>query len=150
MDHFINYKNQSVNIDIDGGEEVWTQPAQGYEFSQQNLRPLAAEPGYRFPVPGTMRLIDVSFNLSYINEAYSTRQPTFPTISRLTYDYTLELDRNDFIIGGEWRSEKRPDFMWQLHDLPHPRFQAGLDYQILHELLLISLRRRGESADVAE
>jgi hypothetical protein len=138
LEHFIAHKQQSLNIDIDGGEEVWTQPASGYEFSYFNLRPLPAD--YRVPAAGTARVVDVSFNLLYTNETSPTRHPSPPAINRLTYEYTLELDRNDFIIGGEWRSDKRPDFMWQLVDAPQSRFQAGLDYHLLKQLVNLSLQ----------
>jgi hypothetical protein len=141
LENYIAERQHSINIDIDGGIEVWTQPATGYDFSYFNLRSYAAEPNYRFAAPGTMRLIDVSFNLLYTNETFPSRLPGAPAINRITYEYTLELDEKDFIIGGEWISEKRPDFMWQLIDQPQARFQAGLDYHVLKELVRLSLRQ---------
>lgn len=141
MESYIAHKRQSVNVDIDSTLEVWTQPAFAYEFAYSKLRPLSAEPNYRHAARGTARLINVSFTMYYADEALATRHPIPTVVANKTYEYTLELDQNDFIIGGEWISAKHPDFMWQLHDSPHAQVLAGLDYKILKELVTLSLRR---------
>lgn len=140
MEHYLAQRQQSVNVDIDAGEEVWTQPTYGYEFSLSNHRPFPGPLLYRHRAEGTVALVDVSFVLWYADEAASTRHPTQPIISKQIYEYTLELNANEFIIGGEWRSEGHPDFLWQLHDSPQARYQGGLDYGLLKELVNLSLR----------
>jgi hypothetical protein len=138
LDQYIAHKHVGVNVDIDEGEEVWTQPAYGYEFSYQNFRPYPGPQAYPHAAAGTVGLVDVVYSFWYADESTSSRHPTQPIISKQIYEYTLELNANEFIIGGEWRSERHPDYLWQLHDVPQARYQGGLDYSLLKELVRLS------------
>ncbi|TXH78861.1 MAG: hypothetical protein E6Q85_01005, partial [Thiothrix sp.] len=54
--------------------------------------------------------------VSYVVEtAPSQREddsPSYDSIQQVAYEYDLELDANDVIIGGEWYRNEHPDFLW--------------------------------------
>ncbi len=57
--------------------------------------------------------------------------------------YTLELDKDDIVIGGEWTSEVFPDFIWTTdsdpdeHESEHDEFEK----EKLEELIRLSLEQ---------
>jgi hypothetical protein len=54
--------------------------------------------------------------MSYIVEVAPSRDATFSdeSIETVNYEYYLELDANNRIIGGKWISEDYPDFIWKI------------------------------------
>lgn len=92
--------------------------------------------------PDATRFYYVKSNLKYIYESgssddgnLSNRIDEFTGID--TYEYLLELDNNNRIIGGEWLNQSKtghPDFLW----LPverAPTSDAPIDYTRVKELL---------------
>ena len=80
---------------------------------------------------GTVKEVTVSTTVKYVNELYDTNNPALendkhvaPRYEALgkgnqhygiaTYEYVLELDSSDRIIGGDWTGgDPHPDFMWR-------------------------------------
>ena len=110
--------------------EVWNQPVRSYEvlrlqqISSEEANSLVSEgairdPRYQFNVSAE-RLYYVQTRLDYIGETSSTQDGNLAAfVDRFThsdtYEYVLEADASDRIIGGEWLgSSKRqhPDFLW--------------------------------------
>lgn len=104
---------KSFIADIDRGREVWNHLA--YRFSSsvraRNLPPLSTS------ARGTVELVRMRSTVSYVFlVARNTWEPVLGTPRQVlrtrTYDYYLDLDASGKIIGGEWISTTRPDFLW--------------------------------------
>jgi hypothetical protein len=88
--------------------EVWNQPISGFEtkiIKETRGRSLGAS-------MWTAKEITVETNLYYGAEISPQWDSTGGNISVKSYRYRLELNRRGMVIGGEWLSERRPDFLW--------------------------------------
>lgn len=99
--------------DIDRGSEVWNHIA--YDFRStirnRNLPPLSTS------APGTVSMVRVRTVVNYVFLlTRNTWEPVLGTSRQITrsrtYEYYLDLDSSGKIIGGEWISTQRPDFLW--------------------------------------
>jgi hypothetical protein len=136
LDHFIGYMQQPLIMDLDHASKVWNYPVIGYRFEYQNFRNINEASSYPYSAPGTQHLVDVNLELTYVALAL----PATDRLDRQTrskqLSYTLELNANKVIIGGEWRSAQHPDFMWDMRgfstenpSVPH------LNYAAMQQLL---------------
>ena len=125
--------------DIARDAEVWNQAITGFrvrESHSTNFDP-ASDPTARYRAPGTIVLVAVKADVSYITEWRPHREPVRPLSQAYTrtqrLEYTLELDQNGKIIGGEWVSGERPDFIWAPTAPPseHPLLSYGQVRRIL-------------------
>lgn len=124
-------------IEMTRAREVWNQPIWGFTSKIGPVKPLASLPSSErlFRAPGTSHIVDVETAVVYGTGA----QPSFayPDEQRGGIDwdvfrqsragfgvmdlkYSLELDPNGLVIGGEWspeieRHRNVPDFFWRLH-----------------------------------
>ena len=58
-------------------------------------------------------LVGVTMELTYMKETIPSHSPPGGDLKiKVEYVYTLELDEQNNIIGGEWLHNKHPDFMW--------------------------------------
>lgn len=99
--------------DIDRGKEVWNHIAYDYRSTirNSNLSPLSTS------APGTVKMVRVRTVVNYVFLlSRNTREPVLGTSRQntrsRTYEYYLDLDINGRIIGGEWITNQRPDFLW--------------------------------------
>jgi len=96
--------------DVDRGYAVWNQPVHKYVYqviSNRNATNSSA--------PGTVREVRINTVMHYARES-SPRWESHkndPVTYRKYYDYWLELDANDTIVGGSWESTERSDFAWK-------------------------------------
>ncbi|KAL4094907.1 hypothetical protein PRIC1_010558 [Phytophthora ramorum] len=118
--------NSTFIIDRDAGNEVWNHPVVGFKvYEQTAMTPeKAANTFYGLKeYPWNLNassIVHVKSRLSWINETYtdgglvaSGLNENFTTGAY--YDYLLELDDDEDIIGGEWLYESNdihPDFLW--------------------------------------
>ena len=59
------------------------------------------------------KIVGVGMKLTYVVETQPKQGPSLPDeIVEVTYVYDLELDKSGNIVGGEWYSNKHPDFVW--------------------------------------
>lgn len=126
---------KSFIIDATFDLQVWNQPVYSYEMTYFNilknsirgnlssakisLSQLASSPKklhqflYKRANKQASFIIGVSMDLTYVGETYPSHDPPGPdNIVKVSYVYSLELDENDNIIGGEWMHNQHPDFLW--------------------------------------
>ncbi len=116
--------------DMDRYKEVWNHPLISYSSEVTN------EGGSRLrSAPGTFRTVKVRTKILFADETRNYWHVTSGTnqqsIKEATFDYVLEINRQGEIIGGMWRSVRRPDFLWLKES---PQVFHG-DYARLAELL---------------
>ncbi|GMF24848.1 unnamed protein product [Phytophthora lilii] len=118
--------NTTFIIDRDAGDEVWNQPVVGFKVYEQTAMTTekAANTFYgleEYPWnANASSIVYVKSRLSWINETLtdgglvaSGLNENFTTGAY--YDYLLELDEAEEIIGGEWlygSNDNHPDFLW--------------------------------------
>ena len=111
--------------DVTHDAEVWNQAVVGYKVKLAETTPLhrAMDPFYRHHAAATHSLMRVKTEVFYVGEieAHSTPQLEYKEsyTSSIELDYILELDRRGAIVGGEWISSDRPDFLWNTYGLPY-------------------------------
>lgn len=104
-------KHQGFVADVTRDLQVWNQPVSGFDSVIE---------GEGLPSPGaatgTVKELLISTTMRYGVEVSPQWDHLVGTgrnsIASKQYRYRLELDQNDNIIGGEWLSESRPDFLW--------------------------------------
>jgi hypothetical protein len=97
--------------DMDRFKEVWNHAA--LEFSSVIGRALAPS---RKSAPGTVRRVFVRTTVKYSASIDPQQSSVIGTplaeYDERNYTYWLDLDYKGEIIGGEWSSKDRPDFLW--------------------------------------
>lgn len=128
----IGVEGKGMIADIDAQSEVWNHTTYDYRSTilQSNLAPLPTS------APGTQKMVKMRTIVNYVwlmkvNSWYPVLGTNRQIIRSRTYDYYLDLSSEGKIIGGEWISAQRPDFLWL--ERPVNRF-AGI-FSRLGELL---------------
>ncbi|MFZ9001058.1 MAG: ankyrin repeat domain-containing protein [Bacteriovoracaceae bacterium] len=115
----IGMKDKSFIIDITRDAEVWNQPIEAYAVKELSRRSGASSDA----APGTVSEVTVQVWVRYVAEVgqhYRRTVSTKESLKVAVYKYTLELNRDNEIIGGNWLSFERPDFIWD-EDVPQFR-----------------------------
>ena len=120
-------RKHGLAMDRDPGPQTWNQPYTGFE-SHTISETTNLSPGHS---DGTVREVTVATTMTYVDELYNTTNESLeddvhvdPSVNAIgpanqplrthTYQYTLELDANDNIIGGIWAQENdHPDLIWR-------------------------------------
>jgi hypothetical protein len=121
----IGRQNKSFVADVDYNAEVWNQPVRSYEIlTQYKISPERAMASYFPQLNSTTytfnaeakELLYVRTKFSYIVESTENTSGLADLYtSNRYYDYLLELDANEKIIGGEWVGRSKTnhvDFIW--------------------------------------
>ncbi len=126
VSNLIGIYSRGFVADIDRLNDVWNQPVYGYSSAVKAEEPVT--PDHR--MQGVERRIRIATNFVYGEELqfytpelasqgkdnFVSKQPVTGTTHQefrsKNYEYILELDGSGKIIGGEWITETRPDFMW--------------------------------------
>jgi hypothetical protein len=92
--------------------QVWNHPI--YKYKSKVISHHAPSPG---AAPQTVTELVVETAMTYVVESQPAWLPWHlsPSISydaSKNYQYQLELNANDEIVGSEWMSSERPDFLW--------------------------------------
>lgn len=113
--------------DMDRYKQVWNHPA--VEFTSKVLRTVNGDS--RNSVRGTAKRVLVLSKVKYaatINPldlaVIGTPQAKYDT---RTYKYWLDLDSSGRILGGEWESEDRPDFLWYKEKAEFTGYWKGIE-----------------------
>ncbi len=121
----IGLMNEGFVADVTRDSEVWNQPIYSYEvkvLGESNR----ASPG---AAPGTVKEITVFTKMGYVGEIEQTweviSKPFY--IKYEEYEYRVELNASGEIIGGEWLSEDRPDFIWKSAPVPFKGYFKDLE-----------------------
>ncbi|MFW7381953.1 MAG: hypothetical protein ACOH5I_24310 [Oligoflexus sp.] len=112
LSEMLGNRQEAVVVDIEQGQEVWNFPAISYQSEileeSSQIYDSAAE--------GTVKIIAVNTTVVFV-------QPINPHTEAIgavdvgqfitkDYQYTVELDKEGRIIGGDWKSDDSPDFLW--------------------------------------
>lgn len=124
--NLIGIHSKSFVADVDRFNDVWNQPVTAY--STQVLGEEAITPEQQ--AEGIERRIKVATKFTYGEELkfwtakaeaagsrnFVSKLPVTGTphqeFRHKNYEYILELDNRGNVVGGEWITETRPDFMW--------------------------------------
>lgn len=124
--NMIGVYSKGFVADVDRFNDVWNQPIVGYESSVHEELPVSAAEFKN----GIAKRVRVVTNMSYGDEleyyspeaeaegtlGFVSKEPVTGTQRQVTttrkYEYILELDSFDNIVGGSWISEARPDMLW--------------------------------------
>lgn len=109
----LGLKGQGFIADIERGREVWNHVVYSYrtEIIDSHLSPA------RHSAKGTVKVIRVKTNMRVVfnigdNSWFPVRGTNLQTYRDEEYEYDLDINKYGNIIGGDWRSKKRPDFLW--------------------------------------
>lgn len=99
-------------MDVERYTEVWNQPVIAYNTQLMGeLRPT------RNAARSAVREFRLSTQVWYVNETENTWYPVHGTqyqkYDTKIFQYRIELNSRDEIVGGTWESEARADFIWQ-------------------------------------
>lgn len=139
-------KRQGFVIDLNVSSEVWNHAVVGYNVKQSDIVDYdpSHDPLKEFRAPGTARLAHIAIYVMYTTYSNPSLTPFVDAYQKYTktafFAYTLELDSRGVIIGGEWKSRDRPDFIWMLKE--KPKGTDLLPYTKVQELMALS---RGET-----
>jgi hypothetical protein len=109
----VGLDQESFVADVERGRQVWNHAINRYATTVVNAN-LAPS---RDSATGTKRRVHVKTVMSFVLEIKKNSwEPTLGTDDHVddvrNYEYILELDGEGKIIGGEWISAARPDFIW--------------------------------------
>jgi hypothetical protein len=97
--------------DVDRLKEVWNQPITSFESEIVGTRAASSR-----AARGAVTEVQVRTKMFYGSEIDPQWEPVLSTERQLyehkEYEYTVELDVSGRIVGGEWISWERPDFVW--------------------------------------
>jgi hypothetical protein len=107
----IGINKKAFVMDVTRDFEVWNQPV--FKYESKVVREQSPTEG---AATGTVKEIVVETDVSYGSET----MPSWEHLghsdsnywSQVTYQYSLELNQDGEIIGGEWLQDRRPDFLW--------------------------------------
>lgn len=101
-------------VDIERFREVWNQPVVAFKsrILADNLRPS------RNAAKKAVKGMRIATEFYYVDESDPTWDVVHGTknqlIEKRDFQYRIELDAEGKIVGGEWESRERPDFIWNV------------------------------------
>jgi hypothetical protein len=147
----VGKEGKNLVFDPDSDPEIWNQPVNAYEMRYFNLLTddFSSDPNdVKIPLDFIRRSKDKFLNFLarqadwktkyvvgvYVNCTYaietqpSHTEKTLPNVNKTSTSVgAIELDENDNIIGGEWKTNSHPNFMWK-YDENHPVESCCDDY----------------------
>lgn len=111
----VGLEQSSFVADVERYRQVWNHAVNGYTSTIVNsfLSPASDS------APGTVRRVRVQTVMSFVMEIKGNNwYPVLGTEDHVNdvrnYEYFLDLNADGMIIGGEWISKARPDFIWTM------------------------------------
>lgn len=111
----VGLEGTSFIADIERGRQVWNHSIIKYESNiiNANLPPKTGS------ARGTIKRVHMNTIMTVVmeikNNSWYTTNGTEDHINAIrNYQYFLELDAQNNIVGGEWISHARPDFIWTM------------------------------------
>lgn len=107
----LGLQGKGLIMDVEHKDEVWNQPVVAYRSQfLGEYRPTAGA------ARSTVREIRLTTQVWYVNETDNSWNPVHGTslqkLDTRTFQYRVEINNRDEIVGGTWESEERPDFLW--------------------------------------
>lgn len=104
-------EGKGLIADLNRYQEVWNHPITSYESTITGTQ----RPD-RNSAPGTSKVVNVKTIINYVVDQGHDWHPILGTskqkYKQYVYFYQLDIDHAGTIIGGEWTSKVRPDFLW--------------------------------------
>lgn len=112
LTNLVGRQGQTVIADLSRDAEVWNFPIYGFSTREISRRP--ASPG---AAPQAVSEVVVETEVSFLMELDAPNwQPVGDSRAvagqKIVYQYAVELDSLGRVVGGQWISDERPDFMW--------------------------------------
>lgn len=111
MANRLGFLGESYIADIDQKSEVWNHVAVSFKSTNRGMYPSALTSS-----PMTASRIKVETTVTYASAIAPKYYPVLGTPDaeyvENSYEYFLDIDKKGKIIGGEWISKRRPDFIW--------------------------------------
>ena len=102
---------ESFVVDIDSGNEVWNHTVHSYSSYIVNQADIDSTSSRN-----AVKRVRIQTSVLYAGVIVPKFDPVIGTDNESyihqNYDYYLELDKNNDVVGGEWISDLRPDFIW--------------------------------------
>ena len=114
----LGLQKEGFLADVDRYKEVWNQPIVGFKSKilADNLRP-SSDAAKR-----TVREMRIATELYYVDESDPKWEAVHGTIdqviSKKELQYRVEISVDGKIVGGDWESDERPDFLWSKPKAP--------------------------------
>ncbi len=109
--NMIGLQNRGFIGDMESTSQVWNHPIQSYASTVVGYARPAVRSAY-----GTEVVVRLKTTVWFSTEVASTWEATNGTLNQRfrsrDFEYDLELNTYGDIIGGEWVSKDRPDFLW--------------------------------------
>lgn len=127
-------------LDVTYTSEVWNQAVVGFRVKEKNLVAFDANKDAlaKYRARETATLAKMRVEIDYIVEIAPHMQPMKmykkSYTSTMELEYVLELNADGEIIGGEWVSEERPDFLWLMAKKPETG-NSYINYDSVRQLL---------------
>jgi hypothetical protein len=134
--NYIGLSKKNLVFDPNSNGQIWNHPVLSYEMnfheiltnrtgdltsSKLSLETLAKahtpflELILKKASPGTKFVVGATISVIYLSENLPSKSKVYPDVKQsMKYDFTLELDEDDNILGGEWTSNKHPIFIWTI------------------------------------
>jgi len=134
----IGLKKKNLVFDPNSNGEIWNHPVYSYEMNYFNimtnqegdlndskvpLTVLKRETGNLFiqylmnkSTGKTKSVVGVKLSVHFVSENDPSQEGEKDVKETKKYNYVIELDENDEIIGGEWMTNKHPIFIWNASD----------------------------------
>jgi Transglutaminase elicitor len=125
LTNLIGEQNEGFVADLTAGSEVWNYPIYGFktvELGEQKPSKTSA------PLTAKEKIVDteIYFKTETVPK-WLQNENTGLGAAKTVLRYTLELDKNDKIIGGEWMVKGYPDFVWKQQRPEFKNYFAKLD-----------------------
>ncbi|OFZ18629.1 MAG: hypothetical protein A2X94_01690 [Bdellovibrionales bacterium GWB1_55_8] len=144
--HQLGIAKRSMVMDATYDYEVWNQPLFSYSYTYFNpqtglneenlkdaiipLRSYTRDPFRYYRSSSARSVVGIAMTVKYMVEVppshRKTDNPTRDRLRKVRYFYDLELDSSGGIIGGEWYSNRHPDFLWV--PVPGSRSRSNYDH----------------------
>lgn len=109
----------NFSFDRDSGAQVWNNAIYSYTINKMEETPMSnlinLSSAAAKVAPGTKTVYIMNTSVQYAKSVAPSRTRRGAALGEETYSYTLELNENGDIIGGEWLDdsvENHPDFLW--------------------------------------
>jgi len=126
--NMVGVERRSFIMDADADISIWNQPVLGYSakywnpLTEQFVPLIEARVPYsafkgkdkfqKYRHPETAYIVGAEMKVSYVDDNYMPAAIDTDSIVEVVYRYDIELDSRGNIIGGEWYTNKHPDFLW--------------------------------------
>jgi len=113
LTNMLGLAKKGMVCDRDRSIQVWNQPVLGYSVELTGVSRNASENA----AVGTTKEIQVNTKMMYTVESKPHWNAIDPIITGSIYNYWLELDNNETILGGSFDSYDRTDFLWMINGM---------------------------------